>query len=392
MNYRFPLIEKLPPYVFAVTHKLKMEARHRGEDVIDFSMGNPDLPTPEPIVEKLIEAARNPKNHRYSQSQGIPNLRLEISRWYKRRYNVDIDPDTEAIATIGSKEGFSHLVMAMVEPGDRMIVPAPSYPIHSFAGTITGCELIKINVLEGAESMLDQLYKLEYPPSQQPKILVLCFPHNPTTMCVTKDFFEKVVALARDRGWLIIHDLAYADLAFDGYKAPSILEVEGAKEIAVETFSMTKSYSMAGWRVGFVCGNAQVIHALTRLKSYLDYGMFQPIQIASIIALRDLDEVVTEIASVYQKRRDVLCKGLNSIGWEVTPPMGTMFVWAKIPEQYRKMGSLEFAKQLISKAGVATSPGVGFGIEGDEYIRFALIENEERTRQAIQGIKNFFNE
>jgi alanine-synthesizing transaminase len=392
MNYRFPLIEKLPPYVFAVTHQLKMEARHRGEDIIDFSMGNPDLPTPEPIVEKLIEAARNPKNHRYSQSKGIPNLRLEISKWYKRRFNVDIDPETEAIATIGSKEGFSHLVMAMVEPGDRIIVPAPSYPIHSFAGTITGCELIKINVLEGAESMLDQLYKLEYSPSQQPKILVLCFPHNPTTMCVTKDFFEKVVALARDRGWLIIHDFAYADLVFDGYKAPSIFEVEGAKEIAVETFSMTKSYSMAGWRVGFVCGNAQVVYALTRLKSYLDYGMFQPIQIASIIALRDLDDIVPEISAAYQKRRDVLCKGLNSVGWEVTPPLGTMFVWAKIPEKYRALGSLEFAKQLIAKAKTAISPGIGFGPEGDEYVRFALIENEERTRQAIQGIKSFFNE
>ena len=392
MNFRFPLIEKLPPYVFAVTHQLKMEARHRGEDIIDFSMGNPDLPTPEPIVEKLIEAARNPKNHRYSQSKGIPNLRLEISKWYKRRFNVDIDPESEAIATIGSKEGFSHLVMALVEPGDRVIVPAPSYPIHSFAATIAGCELIKINVLEGAESMLDQLYKLEYPTSQQPKILVLCFPHNPTTVCVTKEFFEKAVALARDRGWLIIHDFAYADLVFDGYKAPSIFEVEGAKEVAVETFSLTKSYSMAGWRVGFCCGNAQVVHALTRIKSYLDYGMFQPIQIASIIALRDCDAVVPEIASVYQKRRDVLCKGLNAAGWEITPPMATMFAWAKIPAKYRPMGSLEFAKQLIAKAKVAVAPGIGFGAEGDEYVRFALIENEERTRQAIQGIKSFFNE
>ncbi len=392
MNFRFPLIEKLPPYVFAVTHQLKMEARWRGEDIIDFSMGNPDLPTPEPIVDKLVEAARNPKNHRYSQSKGIPNLRLEISKWYKRRFNADIDPDTEAIATLGSKEGFSHLVMALVEPGDRVIVPDPSYPIHSFAATIAGCELIRINVLEGADSMLEQLYKLEYPPSQQPKILVLCFPHNPTTMCVPKDFFVKAVALAKDRGWLIIHDLAYADLVFDGYKAPSIFEVEGAKDVAVETFSMTKSYSMAGWRVGFICGNAQVIAAITRLKSYLDYGIFQPIQIASIIALRDCDALVPEIATVYQGRRDVLCKGLNAAGWEVTPPMATMFVWAKIPEEYRKMGSLEFAKQLISKARVACAPGVGFGQSGDEYVRFALIENEERTRQAIQGIKSFFNE
>ena len=392
MNYRFPLIEKLPPYVFAVTNQMKMEARRRGEDIIDFGMGNPDLPTPEPIVEKLIEAARNPKNHRYSMSKGIPNLRLEISKWYKRRYDADIDPETEAIATIGSKEGLSHMILALVEPGDRVIVPTPSYPIHLFAATIAGCELVKINVLEGADSILDQLYKLEYAPSQQPKILVLSFPHNPTTMCVTKEFFEKVVALAKDRGWLVVHDLAYADLVFDGYKAPSIFEVEGAKEVAVETFSMSKSYSMAGWCVGFVCGNQQVIYALTRLKSYLDYGMFQPIQIASIIALRDLDHVVPEITAIYQKRRDVLCKGLNSVGWEITPPMGTMFAWAKIPEKYRALGSLEFAKQLIAKARTAVSPGIGFGQEGDEYVRFALIENEERTRQAIQGIKSFFNE
>lgn len=392
MNYRFPLIEKLPPYVFAITSQMKMEARRRGEDIIDFGMGNPDLATPEPIVEKLVEAARNPRNHRYSMSKGIPNLRLEISKWYQRRFNVEIDPETEAIATIGVKEGLSHLILALVEPGDRVIVPTPTYPIHSFAPTIAGCELIKINLNEGADSFLEQLRKLEYSRSEQPKILVLCFPHNPTTAVVDKSFFEEVVALAKDRGWLIIHDFAYADLVFDGYRAPSIFEVEGAKDVAVEMFSWSKSYSMPGWRVGFCAGNAQVVAALTRIKSYLDYGMFQPIQIASIIALRDCDHFVTEIADVYRKRRDHLIRGLNSIGWEgVQPPKGTMFVWAKIPEQYQQLGSLEFAKQLISHAKVAVAPGIGFGQEGDQYVRFALIENEHRTGQAIQGIKHFFN-
>jgi alanine-synthesizing transaminase len=393
MNYRFPLIEKLPPYVFAITSQMKMEARRRGEDIIDFGMGNPDLPTPEPIVEKLVEAARNPRNHRYSMSKGIPNLRLEISRWYGRRFGVEIDPETEAIATIGVKEGLSHLILALVEPGDRVIVPTPTYPIHSFAPTIAGCELIRINVNEGADSFLDQLRRLEYSRAGQPKILVLSFPHNPTTAVVEKSFFEEAVALAKDRGWLIIHDFAYADLVFDGYRAPSIFEVEGAKEVAVEMFSMSKSYSMPGWRVGFCVGNPQVIAALTRIKSYLDYGMFQPIQIASIIALRDGDRFPVEITEVYRKRRDALVRGLHSAGWEgVALPKGTMFVWAKIPERYAKLGSLEFAKQLIANAKVAVAPGVGFGQEGDGHVRFALIENEHRTAQAIQGIKSFFNQ
>jgi alanine-synthesizing transaminase len=392
MNYRFPLIEKLPPYVFAITTQMKMEARRRGEDIIDFGMGNPDLPTPEPIVEKLVEAARNPRNHRYSMSKGIPNLRLEISKWYQRRFGVAIDPDTEAIATIGVKEGLSHLILALVEPGDRVIVPTPTYPIHSFAPTIAGCELVKINLNEGADAFLDQLRKLEYPRSGQPKILVLCFPHNPTAAVVDKSFFEEAVALAKDRGWLIIHDFAYADLVFDGYKAPSIFEVEGAKEVAVEMFSMSKSYSMPGWRVGFCAGNPQVIAALTRIKSYLDYGMFQPIQIASIIALRDGDRFPVEIAEVYRKRRDSLVRGLHSAGWEeVQSPRATMFVWAKIPARYAHLGSLEFAKQLIAHAKVAVSPGIGFGQEGDGHVRFALIENEHRTAQAVQGIKAFLN-
>jgi alanine-synthesizing transaminase len=392
MDYRFPLIEKLPPYVFAVINQLKMEARRRGEDIIDLGMGNPDLPTPDPIVEKMIEAANNPRNHRYSASRGIPNLRAEISRWYARRYHVEIDPETEAIATIGAKEGFSHLVLALVQPGDRVIVPDPSYPIHSFAATIAGCELIKLPIDDNAEEMMDALRKLEFPPSQQPKLLVLSFPHNPTTACVGKEFFEEAVAIARARGYLIIHDLAYADLVFDGYRAPSIFEAPGAKEVAVEMFSMSKSYSMAGWRVGFCVGNRQAVAALTRLKSYLDYGIFQPIQIASIIALRDCDHVVPGIVDIYRKRRDGLIKGLSSAGWKVPSPKGTMFVWAKIPEQFARMGSLEFAKQMITRACVAVSPGIGFGARGEGYVRFALVENEQRIAQAVRGIKSFIND
>lgn len=392
MNYRFPLIEKLPPYVFAVINQLKMEARRRGEDIIDLGMGNPDLPTPEPIVDKMVEAARNPRNHRYSASRGIPNLRVEIARWYARRYQVEIDPETEAIATMGAKEGFSHLVLALVEPGTRVIVPDPSYPIHSFAATIAGCELVKLPIDEGAEGMMDALRRLDYPRGQHPRLLVLSFPHNPTTVCVGKEFFEEAVAIAKERGYLIIHDLAYADLVFDDAQAPSILQVPGAKDVAVEMFSMSKSYSMAGWRVGFCAGNAQVVAALTRLKSYLDYGIFQPIQIASIIALRDCDEYVPQIAEVYRKRRDVLIKGLASAGWEVPSPKGTMFVWAKLPPAYAKMGSLEFAKQLIKRAGVAVSPGNGFGERGEGYIRFALVENDQRIAQALRGIKAFLND
>ena len=392
MNYRFPLIEKLPPYVFAVINQLKMEARRRGEDIIDLGMGNPDLPTPEPIVDKMVEAARNPRNHRYSASRGIPNLRVEIARWYARRYQVEIDPETEAIATMGAKEGFSHLVLALVEPGTRVIVPDPSYPIHSFAATIAGCELVKLPIDEGAEGMMDALRRLDYPRGQHPRLLVLSFPHNPTTVCVGKEFFEEAVAIAKERGYLIIHDLAYADLVFDDAQAPSILQVPGAKDVAVEMFSMSKSYSMAGWRVGFCAGNAQVVAALTRLKSYLDYGIFQPIQIASIIALRDCDEYVPQIAEVYRKRRDVLIKGLASAGWEVPSPKGTMFVWAKLPPAHAKMGSLEFAKQLIQRAGVAVSPGNGFGERGEGYIRFALVENDQRIAQALRGIKAFLND
>ena len=305
---------------------------------------------------------------------------------------MDIDPETEAIATIGAKEGFSHLVLALVEPGDKVIVPDPSYPIHSFAATIAGCQLIKLPINDGPEETLEALRRLEYPRSEQPKLLVLSFPHNPTTATVELPFFEEVVAIARERGYLVIHDLAYADLGFDGHKPPSILQVKGAKDVAVEMFSMSKSYSMAGWRMGFCVGNKQAVYALTRLKSYLDYGMFQPIQIAGIIALRDCDEYVPQIAEVYRKRRDVLIKGLNSAGWNVPSPKGTMFVWAKIPQHFAKMGSLEFAKQLITKAGVAVSPGNGFGESGEGYVRFALVENEQRIAQAVRGIKSFLND
>jgi alanine-synthesizing transaminase len=392
MNYRFPLIEKLPPYVFAVINQLKLEARQRGEDIIDLGMGNPDLATPDPIVEKLIEAARNPRNHRYSASRGIPNLRVEIARWYARRFNVELDPETEAIATIGAKEGFSHLVLALVEPGDRVIVPDPSYPIHSFAATIAGCELIKVPINGGPDELLAALRKLEYPRSEQPKLLVLSFPHNPTGACVELSFFEEVVAMARERGWLVIHDFAYADLVFDGYRAPSIFEVPGAKDVAVEMFSMSKSYSMAGWRVGFCAGNRQAIAALTRLKSYLDYGIFQPVQIASIIALRDCDELVPEIVDTYRRRRDVLTRGLVAAGWNVPPPLGTMFVWAQIPERFSNLGSVGFAKKMIHRAQVAVSPGLGFGQGGEGYVRFALVENEQRINQALRGIRTFLNE
>jgi alanine-synthesizing transaminase len=392
MNYRFPLVEKLPPYAFAVIDQMKMQARRRGDDIVDLGMGNPDLPTPDIVVEKLIEAARNSRNHRYSASRGIPNLRLEIARWYDRRYGVEIDPETEAIATMGAKEGFSHLVLALVEPGDRVIVPDPSYPIHSFAATIAGCELIKLPIDEGAAAMLDALRRLDYARSQQPKLLVLSFPHNPTTVCIEPGFFEEAVALARERGYLIIHDLAYADLVFDRPRAPSILEVKGAKDVAVEMFSMSKSYSMAGWRVGFCVGNRQAVAALTRLKSYLDYGIFQPIQIASIIALRDCDAILPEIVAVYRRRRDALISGLSAAGWDVPSPMGTMFVWAKIPERYAGQGSVEFARLLIARAQVAASPGIGFGERGEGYVRFALIENEQRIAQAVRGIKALLNE
>ncbi|RMG00021.1 MAG: alanine transaminase [Nitrospirae bacterium] len=387
--FSFNRIKRLPPYVFAIVNQLKYEARRRGEDIIDLGMGNPDLPTPPHIVEKLCEAAKNPKNHRYSASRGITQLRMAICEWYKRRFDVDLDPETETVVTIGSKEGLSHLALAIVEPGDVALTPTPAYPIHPYSVIIAGGEVRSVPVGPGIDFMeeLEKAYKNTWP---RPKLMIINFPHNPTTEVVDIEFFKKVIDFARESGILVLHDLAYADLVFDGFKAPSILQVPGARDVAVEFFSLTKSYSMAGWRVGFTSGNRELVGALTKIKSYLDYGMFQPIQIASIIALRGDQQCVEEIRKTYEKRRNTLCKGLNRIGWEVEPPKATMFVWARIPEPYRKMGSLEFAKFLLREAKVAVSPGIGFGEGGDEYVRFALVENEHRIRQAIKGIRRLF--
>ncbi|HWQ69994.1 MAG TPA: alanine transaminase [Patescibacteria group bacterium] len=383
---QFHRISRLPPYVFNIVTELKVEARARGEDIIDFGMGNPDLPTPPHIVEKLCEAARNPRNHRYSASRGITKLRSAIADWYGRRYGVEIDPGREAIATIGAKEGLSHLALAVVEPGDVALVPSPTYPIHPYSVIIAGGDVRSVRLEEGIDfyEALVAAYRESWPP---PKLLILSFPHNPTTATVDLAFFEKVVAFAREHHLFLVHDLAYADLTFDGYQAPSLLQVHGAKEIGVEFFTLSKSYNMPGWRVGFCVGNPRIIAALTRLKSYLDYGMFQPIQIAAIIALNGPQACVGETVQTYRVRRDALVDGLNRIGWTISKPKGTMFVWAKIPEAYQGMGSLEFSKFLLDKAKVAVSPGIGFGQYGDAYVRFALVENEHRTRQAIQGLK-----
>ena len=383
---QFRRISRLPPYVFNIVNELKVKARARGEDIIDFGMGNPDLPTPPHIVEKLCEAARNPRNHRYSASRGITKLRLAIADWYRRRLGVEIDPEREAIATIGAKEGISHLSLAIVEPGDVVLAPSPTYPIHPYSVIIAGGDVRSVRLDESIDfyEALVAAYRESWPP---PKLLILSFPHNPTTATVDLAFFEKVVAFAREHHLLLIHDFAYADLTFDGYQAPSLLQVPGAKEVGVEFFTLSKSYNMPGWRVGFCVGNPEMVGALTRIKSYLDYGMFQPIQIAAIIALNGPQGCVKETVETYQVRRDALVDGLNRIGWNIAKPRGTMFVWAKIPDSYRMMGSLEFAKFLIDKAKVAVSPGIGFGQYGDEYIRFALVENEHRTRQAIHGIR-----
>jgi len=382
----FHRIRRLPPYVFNIVNELKVQARARGEDIIDFGMGNPDLPTPPHIVSKLCEAATNPRNHRYSASRGIAKLRSAITDWYGRRYGIEVDPETEAIVTIGAKEGLSHLALAIVEPGDVALVPNPTYPIHTYSIVIAGGDVRSVR-LNHEEDFLENLlsaFRTCWPP---PKLLIISFPHNPTTACVDLSFFERVVSFAREHGLLVVHDFAYADLTFDGYQAPSLLQVEGAKEVGVEFFTLSKSYNMPGWRVGFAVGNRHLIAALARIKSYLDYGIFQPIQIASIIALNGPQDCVRETVGIYRSRRDVLCEGLNRIGWPVEKPRGTMFVWARIPESYRRMGSLEFAKFLLEKAKVAVSPGIGFGQYGDEYVRFALVENEHRTRQALHGIK-----
>jgi len=382
----FKRIKRLPPYVFAIVNELKIKARARGEDIIDFGMGNPDLPTPAHIVEKLCEAARNPRNHRYSASRGITKLRHAICDWYRRRHGVLLDPDAEAIATIGAKEGLSHLALAVVEPGDVALVPNPTYPIHAYSVIIAGGDVRHVRLAPG-EDFFENLMAAFRESWPQPKLLILSFPHNPTTAVVELEFFQKVVAFAQDHDLIVIHDFAYADLTFDGYRAPSFLQVPGAKEAGVEFFTLSKSYNMPGWRVGFAVGNPRIIAALTRIKSYLDYGMFQPIQIASIIALNGPQECVGDVVRTYASRRDALCEGLTRVGWKIDKPRGTMFVWAKIPDPFRMQGSLEFSKFLLEQARVAVSPGIGFGQYGDEYVRFALVENEHRTRQAVQGIK-----
>jgi len=369
---------------------LKAAARARGEDIIDFGMGNPDRPTPQHIVDKLTEAAQRSDTHRYSLSKGIPRLRKAICDWYKRRYDVDLDPETQAIVTIGSKEGLAHLALATVGPGDAVLVPNPAYPIHPYGFAIAGADIRHVPVIGGEEAFFEELEKAIKDSWPTPKMLVLNFPGNPTTQCVELEFFERVVEIAREHNIWVVHDLAYADLVYDGYTAPSILQVPGAETIAVEFFSLSKSYNMPGWRVGFMCGNTTLVAALTRMKSYLDYGMFTPIQIAAITALEGPQDCVQDIVRTYRSRRDVLCDGLNSIGWNVEKPKATMFVWAPIPEQYRALGSLEFTKKMLQQAKVAVSPGIGFGEYGDGFVRFGLIENEHRTRQAVRGIRDMF--
>jgi len=385
----FRRIKRLPPYVFAIVNELKAAARARGEDIIDFGMGNPDQPTPKHIVDKLTEAAQRGDTHRYSMSKGVPRLRRAVCNWYKKRYDVDLDPETQAIVTIGSKEGLAHLALACMGPGDSVLVPNPAYPIHPYGFIIAGADVrhVPVNSEHDFFDSLENAIKESWP---RPKMLVLNYPGNPTTECVDLEFFERVVAIAKEHSIWVIQDLAYADIVFDGYKAPSILQVPGAEEIAVEFFSLSKSYNMPGWRVGFMVGNKTLVAALGRIKSYLDYGMFTPIQIAAITALEGPQDCVEDIRLMYQSRRDVLCDGLNNIGWEIEKPKATMFVWAKIPEPYREMGSLEFSKKLLQDAKVAVSPGIGFGEFGDDHVRFGLIENEHRTRQAVRGIRDMF--
>ncbi len=387
----FPRIKRLPPYIFSITDALKREARARGEDIIDFGMGNPDQETPQHIVNKLTETVQRGDTHRYSQSKGIPRLRKAICNWYRDRFEVELDFETEAIVTLGSKEGIAHLAMAILGPGDAVLVPNPSYPVHPYGFVIADADVRHVPLTKDVDFFeeLEQAITNTWP---KPKVLVLNFPGNPTTECVELEFYEKVIATAKEHGIWVVQDLAYADLVYDGYEVPSILQVEGAKDIAVEFFTMSKSYNMPGWRVGFCVGNPTLVGALARIKSYLDYGTFTPIQVAAIAALEGDQSCVVEIRNMYRSRRDVLCEGLNALGWEVTPPKATMFVWAKIPQQFEHMGSLEFSKHLLRKAKVAVSPGVGFGQYGDDHVRFALIENEHRTRQALRGIKKMFRD
>lgn len=386
---QFPRIQRLPPYVFNTLTQLKSEARARGEDIIDFGMGNPDQPTPQHIVDKLVETVKRPDTHRYSMSKGIPRLRRAMASWYQRKYQVTLDSEKQVLTTIGSKEGLAHLALAISGPGDTVLVPDPAYPIHTYGFVIAGATVKQIPLindvqfLQAIEVAIDQTVP-------KPKALVISFPANPSTHCVEYDFFEKIIALAKRHGIWVIHDLAYADIVFDGYKAPSILQVPGALDIAIETYSLSKSYNMPGWRVGFACGNEELVAALTRIKSYLDYGTFTPIQVAAIAALEGPDDCVHEICAMYEQRRNQLCDGLQSIGWTVERPKATMFVWAPIPDFYRHMGSLEFSKYLLKEAHVAVSPGVGFGQQGDGFVRFGLIENTQRTRQALKNLKLLF--
>lgn len=382
----FQRISRLPPYVFNIVNELKAKARAEGEDIIDFGMGNPDQPTPPHILKKMLEVAERGDTHRYSVSKGIPRLRKAICTWYKNRFDVDLDYNTEAIVTIGSKEGLSHLALATLGPGDVVLVPNPAYPIHPYGVVIAGADLRHVPLTPGTD-FFEELNKAISECWPKPKMLILNFPGNPTSQCVELDFFEKVVAICKEHKIWIVHDIAYADIVFDGYVAPSILQVPGAKEIAVEFFSLSKSYNMPGWRVGFMCGNPSLVSALTRIKSYMDYGTFTPIQVAAITALEGPQDCVKEICEMYQVRRDVLCDGLNAMGWHVEKPKATMFVWVPIPEAYKAMGSIEFAKKLIIDAKVAVSPGIGFGQYGDDHIRFSLIENEHRTRQALRSIR-----
>ncbi|MBE7565806.1 MULTISPECIES: alanine transaminase [Acidithiobacillus] len=391
MNSDFERIRRLPPYVFNIVTDLKNQARKRGEDIIDFGMGNPDQPTPQNIVDKLCETAQRGDTHRYSVSRGIPRLRRAITTWYEQRFGVALDPESEAIVTIGSKEGIAHLALATMGPGDTVLVPSPTYPIHPYGFVIAGADVRHVPMLPGVDFFeeLEKAVKAAWP---KPKMLVINFPHNPTAAVVDLDFFRRIVEFAKEHRIWVVHDLAYADIVFDGYKAPSFLQVPGAKDVGVEFFTLSKSYNMPGWRVGFAVGNPKLVGALARMKSYLDYGTFTPIQVAAITALEGPQDCVEDIRLMYEQRRDVLCEGLDAAGWVVEKPMATMFVWARIPENLRKMGSLEFSKLVLDRAKVAVSPGIGFGELGDEYVRFGLVENEHRTRQAIRGIKQMFRE
>ncbi len=386
---RFSRIDRVPPYVFNITAELKMAARRRGEDIIDFSMGNPDGATPPHIVEKLVQVAQREDTHGYSTSRGIPRLRRAITNWYKKRYEVDLDPETEAIVTIGSKEGLAHLMLATLDQGDMVLVPNPSYPIHIYGAVIAGAQVRSVPLIPGVDFFVE-LEKAIRESIPKPKMMILGFPSNPTAQCVELDFFERVVALAREHNIIVIHDLAYADIVYDGWKAPSIMQVEGARDVAVEFFTLSKSYNMAGWRIGFMVGNQELVSALARIKSYHDYGTFTPLQVAAIAALEGDQQCVLDIAEKYRQRRNVMVKGLHEIGWMVENPKASMYIWAKIPEAYAHLGSLEFSKKLLAEAKISVSPGVGFGDYGDDYVRFALIENIDRSRQALRGIKSMF--